>query len=267
MKLDAIYFSPVKSLALQRLERALVTRHGIAGDRRFFIVDAADRVFTQRECGPLVRVRAAYTLEPESLRIDLPDGTVAQAPVVHGETIAGSFYGREFPGVRAPGPWDAALSDYAGQPLRLARAPTGAFDGLPIAICSTASVEEVRRRATGAAVDERRFRPNLYVSGIPAHGEDAWLGQRFRVGASAVIHVRMRDPRCAITTHDPDTGEIDVNTLKIIAGYRRDQPKEVNFGVYATVDPEGLVAVGDEIVPVGDELSVSSDDAPRTATG
>ncbi len=40
-----------------------------------------------------------------------------------------------------------------------------------------------------------------------------------------------------------------MNTLKIIASYRTDQPKEVNFGVYCTVVQPGEAAVGDEVAP------------------
>ncbi|MDP9238222.1 MAG: MOSC domain-containing protein [Chloroflexota bacterium] len=251
MRIDAIYISPVKSLALQRLERAHLGRDGIAEDRRFFLIDANERVFTQREYGALVQVRSAYHASPGRLRIDFPDGTATEGEPASGAGVEGNFYGDPIPGELAPGPWDAAFSDFAGQPLRLARATGTAFDTLPISICSAASVDEVRRHAdAGAAIDERRFRPNLYITGVDAHGEDAWVGRRVRIGADAVVHVHMRDPRCVITTHSPDTGDTDINTLKIIAAYRTDQPKEVNFGVYGTVEHEGDVAVGDVITPL-----------------
>jgi uncharacterized protein YcbX len=41
-----------------------------------------------------------------------------------------------------------------------------------------------------------------------------------------------------------------MDTLKIIASYRTDQPKEVNFGVYCTVIEAGGASVGDEVVPL-----------------
>jgi uncharacterized protein len=261
MRIDAIYISPVKSLALRRLDRAHLGPDGIPEDRRFFLIDAADKVFTQREFGALVQVRAEYHRSPDRLRIEFPDGTSAEGEPATGAPVEGNFYGHPLRGELAPGPWDAAFSGFAGQPVRLARATGTAFDTLPISICSAASVGEIRRHAdAGAAVDERRhdsaviderrFRPNLYITGVDAHGEDAWVGRRIRIGADAVVRVRMRDPRCVITTHSPDTGETDINTLKIIAAYRTDQPKEVNFGVYGTVEHEGDVAVGDAITPL-----------------
>ena len=99
------------------------------------------------------------------------------------------------------------------------------------------------------SVDGRRFRQNIYISGSAPHEEDTWLGGEVRVG-QALLRVKVRDSRCAVTTHSPETGEIDMNTLKIIATYRTDQPKEVNFGVYCTVAGPGEAAVGDEVVPL-----------------
>ncbi len=60
----------------------------------------------------------------------------------------------------------------------------------------------------------------------------------------------MADPRCDMTTHNPDTGVRDMKTLTLISAYRTDQPKETNFGVYASVEQEGEIAVGDEVVPL-----------------
>jgi hypothetical protein len=256
MRIEAIYIAPVKSLALCRVERARLGPHGIAEDRRFFIVDAGGRVFTQREFGGLALVRAAYDAARERLRFEFRDGAAYEGVAAAGEPLAGRFYGREFGGVLAPGPWDEALSAFAGQPLRLVRASGTAFDVLPVSLCSAASVDEVRRRADGVAVDERRFRPNFYLGGAGPHGEDGWVGRRVRIGGEAVVRVVMRDSRCVMTTLDPDTGRADMDTLKLIAKYRTDQPHEVNFGVYGAVEREGDVAVGDEIVVIeeGEQL-------------
>jgi len=93
-----------------------------------------------------------------------------------------------------------------------------------------------------------RFRQNIYVSGVAPHGEDRWIGRQVRVG-TALVRVKMPDSRCVVTTHSPETGEPDLSTLKIISGYRTDQPKEANFGVYCTVVEPGEAAVGHEVAP------------------
>lgn len=251
IRVEALYISPVKSLALQRVERARVGARGLYGDRCFFLVDDRDRLYTQRECGALVQVQAEYAEQAERLTLRFPDGTVADGTPVDGDAIVSRFFGeRDVAAVVVDGPWSAALSSFARADVRLVRpAEAGnAFDGFPVSLCSMASVAAFADVAGRERVDERRFRPNIYISGVSAHGEDEWLERVVRVGDGVALRLRMRDPRCVITTHDPDTGKHDLNSLKLIASYRTDQPKEANFGVYATVEQSGEIAVGDTVV-------------------
>lgn len=251
IRVEALYIAPVKSLGLQRLERARVGARGLYGDRCFFLVDDRDRLYTQRECGALVQIGAAYDADAERLTLRFSDGTVADGAPVDAEAITARFFGkRDVPAVVIDGPWAAALSSFAGASVRLVRPVEvgNAFDGFPVSVCSTASVAAFADVAGRERVDERRFRPNIYVSGVGAHGEDAWIERVVRVGEVVTLRVWMRDPRCVITTHDPDTGKHDLNALKLIASYRTDQPKEANFGVYAAVEENGEIAVGDAVV-------------------
>ncbi len=149
------------------------------------------------------------------------------------------------------GPWAEALSSFAGVAVRLMRPDRRhAFDALPVSLLSAASIDALRESSGNHGLEVRRFRPNVLVSGAEAaHEEDGWLQRDVQVG-TAVVRPLMRDPRCAIITHSPDTGERDFDTLRAITAYRTDQPKEVNFGVYAGVITPGEVRVGDEIVPL-----------------
>ncbi len=250
IRVEALYISPVKSLALQRVERARVGTRGLYGDRCFFLIDDRDRLYTQRECGALVQIQAEYLGKPERLALRFPDGSVADATPADGKEVTTRFFGkRDLHAVTIDGPWSAALSSFVGADVRLVRPAQagGAFDGFPVSLCSTASVAAFAEIAGRERVDERRFRPNVYLSGVGAHGEDEWIDRSVRIGDAVAVRVRMRDPRCVITTHDPDTGEHDLNSLKLIASYRTDQPKEANFGMYATVERIGDIAVGDTV--------------------
>lgn len=251
IRIDAIHVTPVKSLALRSVERASVTRGGITGDRAFFIIDAAGKLITQRQIPRLVLVEPSYDEASAVLEMRFPGGeTVHEAPEDTGETVEVNFHGHaEVPGAVTGTRFGQALSEFAGQPLRLVRAKHRAFDALPLSICSRASLAALANVA-GRDVDARRFRQNIWLSGAEAHGEDAWLGSDVRLGG-IVARVVMRDSRCVMTTQNPDTGEADLDTLKLIASYRLDQPKQVNFGVYAGVVEIGEIAVGDEVTPLG----------------
>jgi uncharacterized protein YcbX len=55
-----------------------------------------------------------------------------------------------------------------------------------------------------------------------------------------------------VTTRDPDTGERDLDTLRLLKSYRgqRESDGSVLFGVYARVEQRGLVRVGDPVGPL-----------------
>lgn len=254
MKVGAIYIAPVKSLALQRVERARVTRRGLAGDREFFLVTDRNRLFTMREFGPLATVRATYLYAQDLLRLDFPDGRAYEAQPVPEAPLTARFFGKyDVTAYETPGPWNDALAAFTGMPVRLARAAEArsGVDAFPVSLLSDASLAALRESSGEPSFEAQRFRPNILVAGADTpHIEDAWVGSGVRIG-DAVVRVRMRDERCAVTTLDPETGRRDHNTLRMIAAYRTDQPV-VNFGVYGTVDVEGEVAEGDSVSLPGD---------------
>ena len=185
------------------------------------------------------------------LRLTLPGGRVIEGAPEPGDKVSVAFFAeRPVEGRIVRGEWSEALSEFAGQQLQLVKAekPGSSFDGFPLSLCSTASLEALARAAGRPSVDGRRFRQNIYISGASPHEEDEWIGREVRVGR-ALVRLKMPDSRCVVTTRSPETGETDLNTLKIIASYRTDQPKEVNFGVYCTVVEPGEAAAGDEVRP------------------
>ncbi len=252
IRVQRMYISPVKSLRLTPVDRAFLDKPGIAGDRAFFIIDAQGAPFTQRVFGPMVQIQAAYDVTSERLELAFPDGSTVAGVPEPADAIDASFFGvRDVAGRVVEGDWNEALSAFAGQELRLVKADAAgtSFDAFPISMCSSASLEALAQAAETDSVDGRRFRQNIYLEGAAAHEEDTWLEGEVRVGA-ALLRVRMRDPRCAVTTQSPDTGEVDMDTLKIIPSYRTGQPEQVNFGVYCTVAEPGEVSLGDEVAPV-----------------
>lgn len=245
---DAIHIAPVKSTGLTSPDRVSVGLTGILEDRRFYIIDPMGRVVTQRELGWLVQVKASYQSEPERLRLTLPDGQVVEEGLETGEQVSTRMWGRVTRGHVLTGGWGAILSRAAGVPLALVRAdePGQCYDEFPISILSRGSLVQLGSVAGGAAFDGRRFRPNFLLRGCEPHEEDGWLGRAIQIGDKLRLRLISPDPRCAITTHDPDTGERDVDTLRLIMSYRPN-PIAAYFGVYAIVERPGEAAVGDKV--------------------
>jgi uncharacterized protein YcbX len=251
--LARINVTPVKGTALQHLESAHLTDVGISGNRRFFLVDRRDRLFSGLAYGPLVQVAAS--VNGTTLTCRFPDGSVVEGATDRlGDAVACGFYGHRVPAHLVDGPFSDAFTDYVGEPVRLVRTDRDGDgpDELPLTVVSFASVEELGRRGENPGLDALRFRINLELDDAAPFEEDTWDGCRVRVG-DAVIRIVGQIPRCAVTTQDPTTGLRDWNTLKHIARIRPLMPtNQVPFGVYATVETPGMVRVGDDVTPAAD---------------
>ena len=244
----AIHVAPVKSASLASPDRVNVGLSGILEDRRFYVIDSMRRLVTQRELGWLVQVKASYQVEPEWLQLMLPDGQVVEEELVVGEQVSTRMWGRTTRGRILEGEWGPALSQAAGLPLSLVRAdqPGQCYDEFPVSVLSQGSLLQLASVAGRPSFDGRRFRPNFLLDGCQAHEEDGWLGRAIQIGDRLRLRLISPDPRCAITTHDPDTGERDVDTLRLIMSYRPN-PIAAYFGVYAIVERPGEAAVGDRV--------------------
>jgi uncharacterized protein YcbX len=87
----------------------------------------------------------------------------------------------------------------------------------------------------------------LELGGAAEHEEDTWIGQTVSVGAAQIV-VEGDVGRCLVTSHDPDTGITDLDTLGTLARYRPEGVVErLPFGVYARVSEPGRVRLGDAV--------------------
>jgi uncharacterized protein YcbX len=89
------------------------------------------------------------------------------------------------------------------------------------------------------------------IDGVVAYAEDDWLGRDVRVGG-AVVRPVGNVGRCAVTTHDPDTGIASFDTLRTLQATRGslETTEPLPFGVWADVIDPGDVSLGDRIEPV-----------------
>jgi uncharacterized protein YcbX len=247
--------APVRSLGLEHPETIAVTEMGVVEDRRFYLVDDADRLVDRLVVGELVKIDAHTDPDATTLRLTFPDGRVLEDEVLLAEPVETPIYGRTAVGHLVVGPWAAALSAFCGRPIRLVRCdrPAGTRSGNPTSLVSDGSLAELARRSGVEAVDGRRFRMLIEVDGAEPHEEDTWIGGRIAIG-SAVLDITKRDARCAITTQHPDTGVRDLDTLRTIIAYRGlTDGKNVDFGVLGDVATAGTIRLGDEVTVLADE--------------
>jgi uncharacterized protein len=246
--------TPVKGFRLHHPEQVELDASGAPGDRDFFVVDRRHRLLSITRTGAFARWTASF--DGDVLTFRSADGVTVTGPISRGGPLVADFSGsRSVPGHFADGPWNALISELAGQPARLvrAKAPGDGSDDHPVTLMSVESVAELARQAGVDQVDPRRFRMLITFSGVGPHEEDGWARRTVSVG-SAVLRVGGPVPRCAAVNRHPGSGEADLRALHVIHGYRGRQPNEsgdgLNFGVYARVVTPGTVRVGDELSEV-----------------
>jgi uncharacterized protein YcbX len=254
-RVTRISIAPVKSLGLVHPEEIEIGPRGVTGDRRFWLVDRDGRLFNNKRCGQMVLIRPEWDEASRELVLTLPDGERVEGVVELGERVPAELYGHPNPSRRVVGPWEDAIARVAGRPLTLLWAEDHATDrgyrGGAISLVSAASLERLANEGGAERpIDGRRFRMLLEIDGIGAHEEDAWLDIQVQVG-DAVLLLNGDVGRCVVTTHDPDRGVTDFDTLGTLARYRREGRNEpLPFGVYGSVAVPGRVRVGDTVTPL-----------------
>jgi uncharacterized protein len=251
----ALLVTPVKSLRIHQADSVRVERWGAVGNRVFYLAEQDGRLLNGSKGRPLHRLVADWDAEADHLSIAFPNGLVAEGSGdADGRPITTSFYGRRVSAKAVGGPFAQALSDYVGRPVLLARPDRegDANDDAPVSVCSRASAEELARQSgRPEALDVRRFRMLVVVDGSEPHEEDAWRGREICLG-EALVEVDGLCARCVVTTLDPEEGTKDLDTLRVLRGYRPITAKDgVTFGVYARVIEPGTIRVGDPVEVVG----------------
>jgi uncharacterized protein len=252
----AISYAPVKGLALAQFDEVELDSVGVRANRRFYLVTDDGRLVNGKVAGHLVQIRSSADADGTVLALTFPDGSVVTDDVVVGAPIETSFFGRPVHGRQVDGPFGAALTAFAGTPLRLIRTDEpgdGSDRGVEasVSVISTGTLDLLAREAGVDGVDPRRFRMLFEIDGAEPHEEDRWLGSRVAIG-DAVVRLRAHVGRCATTTQDPDTGIPDLDTLRILGRYRADIESEEShpLGVWGGVEQPGRVRVGDAVMPL-----------------
>jgi len=231
-------------------ESVQVGFQGIEEDRRFLVQNDAGAMITQRQIGKLAQVSADYCPSSDKLRLVFPGGESVCGTPELGDPVETKVFRRVVSGKVVTGELSEALSDFCGEKLALFKSESAGAcqDAYPVSLLSQASIEHLGDIAqNGIELEYRRFRPNFLLDGCEAHQEDTWLGKEVAVGDELRLRVDSLDPRCAITTLNPETGERDLDTPRLILSYRPLFRGSACFGVYGSVLAPGTASVGDEV--------------------
>nr|WP_281497197.1 MOSC domain-containing protein [Ornithinimicrobium sp. F0845] len=259
---------PVKSLAGDSVDEAVVEPWGLEGDRRWGLVDEAGEKVTAREVHALLGLRAEQVDEDtirihdgagDSILVDTPLG-LGPVPVSH------SRQGFANPADEDVNWW---IAERVGQPLRLiwqedpqVRRVSGAHGGLdgdvlsladagPLLMVSERSLDQLREWIGPAWADEDpatsmiRFRPNVVIDGSEPFAEDRW--PTVRLGD---VEFRTAEPcdRCVMTQIDPFTLTTGREPIATLARHRKWDGKTW-LGTRLVPLGDGVLRVGDEVAP------------------
>ncbi|MFF0558847.1 MOSC domain-containing protein [Streptomyces sp. NPDC004266] len=268
--LRSVHIHPVKAMrALPRTE-AEVQPWGLARDRRWAVVDAANKVVTQRR-HPRMALATAEPLPGGGVSLSAPGRPtltveVPQPPPATA-TVTMEIFDKFVEAVPADPAAAAWLSEYLESDVRLVhmdapehRRPvdpdyalpgeTVSFaDGYPLLVATTASLDALNSLiAQGDHADEgplpmNRFRPNLVIEGTAPWAEDGW--KRLAVG-EVTFRVARPCGRCVVTTTDQFTAERGKEPLRTLARHRTSDGRVI-FGQNLVPEHTGTVRVGDPV--------------------
>lgn len=272
-RVAALTVYPLKSAAGIAVETMPLDERGAIGDRRWLVVDGGGQAITARECHALLHIvpRFAASDRNGALLLDAPrhstlsvvvpdaDASVRRVTVWDDDIDAldagdeaadwcSSVIGRACRMVRLDEEATRPLKrKYAG-PLAHETRQVAFSDGAPLLVLGLPSVDALNARLLeqGASdvLDPRRFRANVWLSGLTPHGEDTWA--RVQIG-DVTLGMGSLCTRCVLTTVNPDSLEQGVEPLRAFAQYRRTDDGVV-FGVNATHAAPGTIRVGDQVV-------------------
>lgn len=282
--LAAINRYPVKSCRGEPLMASTVQPWGLAGDRRWMIVDERGSAVTAREFPRLLLTRPQ--LVEGALRLDHPDLEPLQVATPGGAHLTDvDVFGRlRFPAALADDAANAWFSKITGVSVRLvylddpARRPTNSAytrasdrvsfaDGYPLTLANEESLAALNGwiaagpRAHEGPLPMVRFRPSIVVHRAPAWAEDGW--RRIRIGCAVFRAVKGSD-RCVMTTTDPDTAARGKEPIATLARHRNWDGKTW----FATnLVPDTAPGAAYPRIRVGDEIEVlevvTGDGPPR----
>ncbi|MGX6605931.1 MOSC domain-containing protein [Micromonosporaceae bacterium Da 78-11] len=265
MRITTLSTYPVKGGHRLDHDVAVVEPWGLAGDRRWMMVDADGVGITQRESALLTQLTVRP--RPGGLRLSAPglpdldldepvDGPPELVRVFRSKPpvparVADKAWSSAFLGRDARLTWQA---DPAGRPIESHALPDDRVsfaDGFPLLLANRSSLDALNDwlvEEGDEPVPMTRFRPNVVVEGAAPWAEDTWIAQRLRMG-EVTLRAAKSCARCVVTTIDQETGEKGRQPLRALGRHRR-YADGLLFAINLIPDQPGELRVGDQVAVV-----------------
>ncbi len=263
MKVTGLNIHPLKSGRNIPQDTVSIQRDGLAGDRRFMIVEPDGKFITQRELQLLAQVEATHVAGGVQLKMGTKTTTATFDP---GNRLDVRVWDSEVNAAVADDRINTVLSGWFDRPVKIVHmdekakraegaewageaASVGFADGFPVLITTTASLADLNLTLIAKGqepVGMDRFRTNILIDNDDPWDEDFW--ESVEIGG-VVFDLVKPCARCIMTTQDQITGErIGGNPIQGLAEKRMSADRRVPgvlFGWNAVPRSEGTISLGD----------------------
>jgi uncharacterized protein YcbX len=240
---------PVKSMQGEQLEVVELGEWGVPGDRRWAVIDEASGTAMSAKRYPVL-LQAFARVDDAAVLVRIPGKDEAPAGDAALDAALSEWLGRavhlEEASLEGGRKYESNV-DSEDDTSEVAQFPTppGTFlDAAAVHILSDASLAAMAAVAPGEDWCRARFRPTILLGAVgEGHVEDQALGSEVAVG-SAVLSLFAPCVRCAMPGREQPGVAKSADLLRALKHHHLN-----TLGVYAAVSRQGLVGVGDEVVP------------------
>lgn len=264
LKISGIFIYPIKSLGGISLPAAATTDRGLQYDRRWMLVDGEGGFLSQRSHPTMALLQVK--LEANGLHVfhkhRPQENILIPFDPETNQLIGVQIWDDQCPARLVSDAASLWFSRQLSTPCRLVFMPdetqrevdhqyaksgeiTSFSDAYPALIIGQSSLDDLNSRLA-IPVPMNRFRPNIVFTGGRPYEEDDLTS--FHINGIPFSGVKPC-ARCVMTTINQETAEQGKDPLSTLAAYRKSGNK-VLFGQNLLVAGQGIIRVGDEIIPL-----------------
>ena len=260
--ISGLYLHPLKSAAAVAVEVLHYDSRGPLFDRHWMVVDQNGTFRSQRHNPKMCLIETELRTDrlcltaPGMPRLEVEQPAESSDVTVWADTLLAGDCGD------TAADW---MSAFLGAPSRVVvligasqrlvdrnyannNDTVGFADGYPSLVATQASLDDLNQHLS-PAIDMRRFRPNIVISGSAPYAEDHW--QQLRIGELEFDLVKPCS-RCIIPSIDPDSGEKQMQVNQTLMAHRR-RGRATYFGQNATHRGEGRLYVGQAVEVISEK--------------